>query len=261
MRPHRPLLLLLTLIPVLALGWAGCSRGPLVREAPDLERPADFPHHSAAQIVLLMEQVAERDSLRAFTSQTALEVRSPGRNADATAALRAADTLWASVRGPFGIEAARALVTGDSVYVHDKLKNRLYLGPLTAAAAYLPGPVGPADLFATLTGTLRPRSGPGWVVEADSQYYRLDSPDETFVVDPATWRAVRYERRAGGAVVDRRTFSAFDVVEGRVLPRRVGLESPPAGVSVRPEHERLAPNPGPLDYPFRPGSAERRTLN
>lgn len=249
----------LLFIPALLL-VAGCSAGPLVRDAPDLTAPADFPNHTAEQIFFLMETVAAQDSIAAFSSQAKVEVRSPERSADLSATIRhrAADTLWASARAVLGIEVARALATPDSFAAWDKFNNRLYVGPVSAAAAFLPSAVGTEQLFDTLLGRLRPATTDGWAVEHDSSYYVLadENRDEVFTVDPASWRIVRYEGFVAGQLVDDRTFSAFDIVEGRVLPRRIVFRNPVEDAEVTIEHRSLTLNPASLDFSFSPGDAE-----
>ena len=247
---------------------AGCASGPLVRDAPDLITPAEFPNHTPTQIVALMSAQADSDSLVAFSSQVKVEVRSPERNADLSATIRqrAADTLWATARGPFGIEVARARATPDSFAVHDKLNDRLYIGATAAAAAFRPTPVGTDELFATFLGALRPNgSVSDWTVRAvtlpgsdGERYYTLADTDgrRVFVVDPATWRTVRYEGYADGVLVDERTFSAFDQIDGRILPRRVEIRNPQAGTGLTIEHRKLSLNPTALAFPFSPGNAE-----
>ncbi len=251
------------LVPLLLI--AGCSAGPLVRDAPDLAAPADFPNHTAGQIVLLMETVAGQDSIAAFSSQAKVEVRSSTRDADlaATVRQRAADTLWVSARGPFGIEVARARATPESVEIWDRIGGRLYAGSVEAASQFLPSAVGTRELFDTLLGRLRPATAEGWSVQRDSSRYVLTTDDgaQRFTVDPASWRTVRYERFDGGSLVDERSFSAFDVVQGRVLPRRVALRNPRAGASVTLEHRTLTLNPPGLTFPFSPGDAERIPLD
>lgn len=239
---------------------AGCASGPLVRDAPDLAAPADFPHHTAEQVVQRMEAVAARDSITAFSAQSKLEIRSPERDAalDATIRHREADTLWASVRGPLGIEVARARATPDSFAVHDKLNGRLYVGPAEAAAAYLPTPADTHDLFRSLLGTLRPERGPAWSLRADGRYYHLTdaATQRVFTVDPASWRTVRYQSFAEGVLVDERSFSAFDVIDGRILPRRVELRDPRGGLRLTVEQRRLTLNPDALAFPLSPGDAD-----
>lgn len=255
----------LVLLSFAAVCAAGCSSGPLVRNAPDLYAPAEFPNHNADQVVQLMEVVAAQDSLVAFSSQSSLAIRSPQRNADLAATIRQreADTLWASVRGPFGIEVARARATPDSFAVHDKINGRLYLGPVAAAAAYLPAPTDTRDLFRNLLGTLRPEAGPAWSVRVvDGRYVLTDGPGgRIFTVDPASWRTVRYQGFDEGVLVDERTFSAFDVIDGRVLPRRIELHNPRADTRLTIEQKKLTLNPASLAFPFSPGDAAVRYLD
>lgn len=251
---------------------AGCSSGPLVRDAPDLATPAEFPNHTPAQIVALMSARADSDSLVSFSSQMKLEVRSPDRNADLSATIRqrAADTLWATARGPFGIEVARARATPDSFAVLDKLNGRLYVGATAAAAAFLPTPIDTEDLFATFLGALRPNGTvSNWTVRAvtlpgteGERYYALADAGgrHVYVIDPATWRTVRYEGYADGLLVDERTFSAFDQIDGRILPRRVEIRNPQAGTGLTIEHRKLSLNPTALAFPFSPGDADVQHL-
>jgi hypothetical protein len=254
-----PVLLVLT-----ALLAAGCSVGLLAPAEPS--PPASYPHHTAAQILGAMEAVAARDSLVAFQSQARLEIRSPGQTMDATATLRqrGADTLWASVRGPLNLEVARALFTADSAFVHDRLRNRLLVGPVSAAQALFPGPVGLEEVLRTLTGTLRPDPSVHWIVNAaavdGAPAYWLTAPDgrTRMAVHAASWRVLRYERLAPShGVLDARRFEAFEGVEGRVLPHRIVLSDPSEGLEVTVEHRRLALNPGALAFPFSPGTATR----
>ncbi len=243
---------------------AGCSSGPLVRNAPDLAAPAEFPNHSAEQVLALMAATAAADSITAFSSQAEIKVRTPDRDADLSATIRqrAADTLWASARGPLSIEVARALATPDSFKVLDKLHDRLYLGPVSAAAAFLPVSFSTAELFATLLGTLRPTSE-GWMIRATGEAYQLTDAQATrvFTVDPASWRTVRYQGFVDGVLYDERTFSAFDVIDGRILPRRVEVWNPQSEARLTIEHRKLTLNPPTLAFPFSPGDADVRRLD
>jgi|GEM_PF-492695 len=254
-----PLLLLLG-----AALAAGCAAGPLATTEP--APPAAYPNHSAEQILSAMEAVARRDSLVAFQSQARLEIRSPQQNLDATATLRqrGADTLWASIRGPLSLEVARALFTADSAFVHDRLRNRLFVGTVAAVQTMFPGPVGLEEVMQTLTGTLRPDPAVGWFVNAATvdaaPAYWLTAPDGRLriAVDASAWRVLRYERLAPGlGVVDARRFGAFEAVEGRLLPHRVTLADPSEGLEVTIEHRRLTLNPAALAFPFSPGGAPR----
>lgn len=212
-----------------------------------------------------MAALEAADSLVSFSSQAQISVRTPERDADLSATIRqrAADTLWASARGPLSIEVARALATPDSFEVLDKLHDRLYVGTTEAAATFLPNRIGTRDLFTTLLGTLRPAPDEGWTLRADDRYYSLTDREgrHIFTVDPATWRTVRYQAFADGTLVDERTFSAFDVIDGRVLPRRVAIRNPLSESVITIEHRRLTLNPPALDFPFSPGDADVRRLD
>ena len=255
----------LPLLLALLVAGAGCSSGPLVRNAPDLGAPADFPNHTAEQVVGRMALVAEHDALVAFSSQARLEIRSPERDATVSATIRqrAADTLWASVRGPLGIEVARVRATPDSFAVLDKLNDRLYLGAVADAADYLPTPTDTRDLFDNLLGALRPDPGAAWSLRADAEYYYLTDPvsERVFTVDPASWRTVRYQGFEGGVLVDERTFSAFDEIDGRIVPRRIELRNPRAATRLTIEQRQITLNPAALAFPFSPGDADVHRLD
>lgn len=247
---------------------AGCSSGPLVRDAPDLTAPAEFPNHSAEQVLARMAAVAAADSLVSFSSQAKIEVRSPARDAELSATIRqrAADTLWASARGPLSIEVARALVTEVDFALHDKINDRLYLGPTSAVATYFPASFeadASAELFSTFLGTLHP-TGEGWTLRTIDGYYQLIASGpggRVYTVDPASWRTVRYQRFVDGQLFDERQFSAFDVIDGRILPRRVEVWNPQSETRLTIEHRKLTLNPTTLAFPFSPGDADVRRLD
>jgi hypothetical protein len=241
---------------------AGCS-GPLVRNAPDAEAPADFPHHTAEQIVYQL--TAATAGVGTYRSEARVEVETPEGSQGVSASLRArvADSVYAALRGPLGINVGRGLATADSFFAHDQLGNRFYLGPLATADAYVPGAGEPGALGRTLLGLLVPDPAVAWEIRADSASYVLTSPPSgsprlQYVVDPALWRVTALEETGpDGAVVTRRLFSAFDVVDGVVVPRRVLLAAPRDGLAVTVEHRQLTLNPEALDFPFRrPDDAE-----
>jgi hypothetical protein len=250
----------LSLLILLAALAAGCATAPITAEPPP---DATYPHHSLEQILFAMEDVASRDSLLAYSSQARLAMRSPEQNADGTATIRqrGGDTLWASVRGPLNIEVARALVTADSFHFHDRLRNRLYLGPAEAAQQLFPGPADTHEAFRSITGTLLPDPSVRWYVNASTvdghDVYWLTAPDGRLriAVDPRVWRVRRYERLAAGAVVDRRLYGEFSDVDGRVLPHSIELSDPSSATFLNLEHRRLTLNPPTLAFPFDPAGA------
>lgn len=210
----------------------GCAgpRAPLERSL-----PASFPGHSLEQI--RFQLLAPHDTLRAFRARSSLVIRAPENSGSFSAEMheRRADSLYVSISPGLGIEAARALVTPDSFYFYNRLKNRLVYGPISQAGGLLPEPFTSDDLFANLLGLPVPAAEIDWRIDADEAYYYLHDVRERtlYVVDPALWRVVRYEQRdASGELVERRVFSEFDEFDGVVLPRRLVFE--------RPQDDRLA---------------------
>lgn len=258
----RPLSLSVYGLLSTVLWTTGCA-GPLVRNAPDADAPADFPYHTAAQIVYRL--TAATAGVAAYRSEARVEVETPNGDQGISASLRVrvADSVFAALRGPLGLNVGRGLVTADSFLAHDLLNGRFYLGPLTAADAYVPGAGEPGALGRTLLGFLVPDGSVAWEVQADSVSYVLTEPEaggvrRRYVVDPALWRVTALDEvDADGTVLTRCLFSAFDVVDGIIISRRVVLTAPPEGLAVTVEHRQLTLNPTALDLSFRrPSDAE-----
>ena len=251
------------LAALILLTAAGCS-GPLVRNAPDVEAPADFPGHTAEQIAYQL--ATQAPDIRAFRSEGRLHIESPTISQGIGVSIRAslADSLYAKLRGPLSLDVGRTLITADSILAHDKLNHKFYYGPLEVMDRYVPGAGEPGILAKTLLGMIAPTVTESTMVEADSQFYYVSVMDaaghirEHWTVDPALWRVVRMEERAtDGTVVTSRAFSSFDVVDDFVLPRHVELSSPAEGITITIEHRQLTMNPDPLTFPFsRPRDVE-----
>lgn len=240
---------------VLAALSAGCS-GPLVRDAPDVERPGAFPNHGIATILSAVRSQAE--ALESFESRSRIAVERPGQRATLTARLRQSpDSLYGTLTGPFGIFVGEGLVTPDSFYVDYRFGRAYYLGPLAAAARVVPVPPTSTDLFASLTGTVAPNPALDWTASHDSLRYVLDArvrgTDEVvqrLVVDPALWQVVEAtDYGLDGTILGTRSFSAFDQIDGLVLPRRVTLRAPQEDATVTIEHLSVTVNPAPLSFP------------
>jgi hypothetical protein len=247
----------LLLVIGLALLAAACAPAPLVVDEP--EEPGVYPHHTASQIVEAMHAVAAEDDFDSYSSTGRIELTSPAQNASGNVVLRqrSDEILWASVRGPLNIEVARALVTPDSFAVHDRIQNRLYSGPAEAAQQLFPGPVGLDEVFRALTGTVVPDPDGHWFANASTlegiPIYWLTARDgrTRIAVDPVHWRVRRFEHLTpDGQVVDRRRFSMFESVNGRVLPVYIELSNPAEQTVLLIEHRRLVLNPETLEFPF-----------
>lgn len=253
----RPAALLTLLIGLLFL-LGGCARGPRLAERPDL--PERFPYHSAEQIRYRLR--LPLDTLRAFTGRASLQVHTPEGtdNLSATIAARRDDTLLIRLSPGWGIEAARLLITPDSVLLHDRIHHRLYFGARTELAVRQLPLLTESDPFLSLLGALYPPPG-RWIVTADSGHYYLHDPDGLFryVVDPARWRVMRYERYdPSGTLVESYQFEAFDRFGQVFLPRRLLLERPTVGVTVRLYYRELALNPPDVQFAWNPDARTRR---
>ena len=155
----------------------------------------------------------------------------------------------------------RVLVTPDSFYVYDRIKKRLTYGSRRSAAAALPAALTVEDIFGNLTGTLLPSPAVEWDVEPDSSYYHLTNARRTYVVDPATWRVVRYEEHnRSGQLVDQRLFSAFDRFGDLYLPRRLVFRRPQEETTAALYYRDITLNPEQLQFDLRVSSSAERRL-
>jgi hypothetical protein len=250
-------------LPVLAgaLLVFGCA-GP----RPALERslPGAFPNHSAQQI--RDQLLAPLDTLHAFRARSSLVIRAPENSGSFSAEMhdRRGDSLYVSISPGLGIEAARALVTPDSFFFYDRLKNHVLYGPLSEASGLLPEPFASEDLFDNLLGLPAPEAGIDWLVEADDEHYYLrDSGGRSlYVIDAALWRVIRFEQRdASGKLTERRIFSEFAEFDGVVLPRRLVFERPQDDRMASVYYRSLRLNPVNLRFALDVrDSAERRPV-
>ena len=244
--------LLLLLAP---LALAACTAsGPLVRDAPEGEA-AGYPDHSVATI--LAEVEASVAPVLSAAADGGLRVTQPdgsGQSASFSLRTRLADTTTVVMRGPLGISVARALVTPDSVLVANQLQDQFLVGPLSAAERFVPGASEDARSVRAALGLLVPEAGVAWSRVAVDGTYQLTGrlpggTSRAYTVDPSIWRVVRVvEFDADGRQAGVQEASAWDTVDGVVLPRRVRLEG--AGTAVELEHSRLSVNPADLRLRF-----------
>lgn len=245
------------LLALVALG--GCSRGPLVRDAPDAGPARGFPDHSVAQIVAAVGSSVGR--VQSVAADGKIEIVQDGRSQDATFSLRArltgrpSDSVTVVVRGPLGIEGARGVATADSFFAADRLHRRLYVGRVDAVERYVAGGGSPEQLARTVLGLLVPDPAEAWTVTPTETHYVLRAPlsgggRREVTVDPALWRVVRVRDLApGGTVRAAQEVSDFDRVDGVVVPRRVRVVG--GGIEARLEHRTIALNPSDLRLRFR----------
>lgn len=255
-----PLLPMIRLSVVLAalVVLGGCAKGPLVRDAPDRGTSRGFPDHTASQIVAAV--AASVANVRAASSDGRITLTSGGRSQDATFSLRArfagtaTDSVTVVVRGPLGIEGGRGVVSADSFLAADRINRRLYVGTVDAVERYVPGGGSPEQLARAALGLLVPEADTDWIVTPAANRYVLRAPlagggTRELVVDPALWRVVALrDRDRSGALVGSQEASAFDRVQGVVVPRRVLVTG--GDVEAVLEHRTLALNPADLRLRF-----------
>lgn len=252
-----PLLLLALLLA------AGCASTRPRGDAP-AKLPAGFPNHSAHEIRSHIQRGA--DTLQAFRARASLTLRSPEQSGQFSSDLRSrrGDSLYLTISPGLGIEAARALVTPDSFFLYDRIQNRLLYGDAAGASRIFPIPLDGDDVFLNLLGLVTPPEGIAWRVDADAAHYYLRDPSgrQTYVVDAARWRVVRYEARsAAGEVIEEREFSEFDRFGALYLPRRVVFRRPLEDALAVVYYRDLTLNPGGLSFALRASaSAERRRV-
>lgn len=239
----------------LAVALAGCvPTGPLVRDAPTGTTPTGYPDHSADQIVTAV--AASVAPVLSVAADGDLSFASPEESQSASFSLRArlADSVVVTVRGPLGIEAGRALVTPDSVFLANKLARQLLIGPLSAADALVPGASVDGRAARAALGLLVPEADVAWSVVPTDGLYQLTGrltggTSRSYVIDPALWRVVRVtEFDADGRQAGRQLAEAFDTVDGIVMPRRIRLEQGQTVIDI--EHRRLVLNPADLRLRF-----------
>lgn len=251
----RPLALLLS---GMLLWLGGCARGPRLTPRPEL--PDRFPYHSADQIRYQLR--LPLDTLYAFTGQASLQMRTPEGtdNLSATIVARRNDTLLIRLSPGWGIEAARLLITPDSVLLHDRIHRQLYTGARAELATHRLLLLTESDPFLSLLGALYPPPGL-WQVAADSNSYYLQDPSgqHRYVVDPARWRVVRYEHYdPSGMLMELYYFEAFDRFGQVFLPRRILLERPGSGMTLRLYYRTLQLNPPDVRFTWNPDTRTRR---
>lgn len=232
----------------LLLGLSGCGSGS--KTAAPAALPSAFPNHSANEI--RSEIVRPTDTLRRFSAEARVTVRSPKKTQSFNADIRQnrADSLFMRF-SLFGFEGGRMLMTPDSVFLYNRREGTVRVGPVSEAQQFLPIPVASGKVFANLLGVVAPQPGPNWSLRSDSIRYSLASPDSTerWTVDPRRWRVVRYERRAAdGGVLEVRRFSDFRVVQGVPLPHSVTFRRPPNDMTASLTYRSIDLNPSGLSF-------------
>ena len=186
-----------------------------------------FPHHSTGEIIQQLRLHTQTPQSYHASGRASVRTPESGGSFNAEIYHRSKGKLYMTISPGLGIVAVRALVTPDSFFVYNRLKDELVYGSRARAAAHLPIVLPEDDLFGAMLGLLVPSAGVDWQLVVDSAYYHLESGNRRYTVDPAIWRIVAFEQRnRRGEVVETRAYREFDRIEGHYLPRRVVLRRP-----------------------------------
>lgn len=233
--------------------FSGCARTAPLAPA-DSALPPEFPEHSVQEIEDLIRR--STDTLESFRARASLTVNSPERSGRYSAEIRErrGDSLYISISPGLGIEAARILVTEDSIFVYDRLQNTVLFGSAEEGSSVLPIPLEGEALFRNVTGQVVPRIDADWTVSSDATRYYLSNPSRTeaYAVDPSLWRVVRYTRQTeDGQLLEERRFEDFVNVDGHHLPRRLVFRQPLDDASVILTYREIEANPSALSFDLR----------
>ena len=245
---------------IIAITLASCSGSRKSIDTP-AELPSEFPNHTLAQIYSNLNRLSV--PLHSYEAETSLTVRSPARNGSFSAKIwhRENDSLLINVSPGFGIVAVKTLITPDSFFVHDRINRELTVGQLASLQSILPLPVTSEDIYASMLGLLAPEESDDWDLKSDSRYYTLSGSmsNQSYFIDPVYWRVVRYEERSSsGSLIEERTFSEFENVEGVYLPRRLTFRRPGDKTSASIYFRDMNINPNALSFDFNVSPSVKR---
>ncbi|MBX2822208.1 MAG: DUF4292 domain-containing protein [Rhodothermaceae bacterium] len=228
----------------------------------DAEVPEGFPNHTLEDIQSSLNMLTV--PVDAYIAESSLSVKTPARSGSFSASIshRKNDSLLITI-SMLGIQGVKTLVTPDSFYVHDRINKELTIGGIESLQKVLPLPVTSETLYSSMLGLLQPESMKELELSADSRYYTLLLPDENkkFMIDPAFWRVVRYEERSeDGSLIEERTFSEFDDIEGVYLPRRLTFRRPGDDMSASIYYRDININPRKISFDFKVNPSVQRII-
>lgn len=246
---------------IAALVLSSCARTKPFTAA-EAELPSAFPDHSIRQIERLL--VERADTIPALRARAALSLTSPEQSGRFSSEIRQRgdDSLYLSISPGLGIDAVNVLITADSAFVYDRISNQVRFGSIDEADALLPIPIGGGALSRNLTGQVIPGLDEDWRIRADSAYYYLtsDASSELYVIDPALWRVVRYERRSeSGELLEERLYESHAAVNGYVLPRRIVFRRPVEETTVVLTYREIDVHPTSMSFDLRVRQGARWT--
>ena len=251
---------LLVFIAILSLSACSGSRSTMNN---DLALPSEFPNHTLDQIRTNLAILPL--PLDAYKAETAFSIRTPSQSGSFSASIshKKNDSLLISISPGLGIVAVRTLVTPDSFFVHDRINKELTLGRLESLQRIFPLPSSSEAIYASMLGLLTPEENEDWELEVGNRYYTVSQPtlNTSFIIDPIYWRVVRYEERsASGSLLEERTYSEFDDIDGVFLPRRLTFRRPEDDTAASIYYRDLTINPSSLSFDFNVSSSVQRII-
>lgn len=137
-----------------------------------------------------------------------------------------------TVRG-LGIEVGRALITQDSIFFYDRLKQSLH----TAGSNYpaIPAIFSVQSAIENMLGLVRPTRQLHLRLEQMSDLLVLTDTlqNRAYTIDPALWRIIHVEQRdSTDALIESLYFSDFFTVGEMQYPRRVVYRSPASDINA-----------------------------
>jgi len=225
--------------------------------------PDDFPHHSVSEILSRLPITPE--VFNEFYAETAVALSSPDENGRFSTRItfRRHDSLLIRVRFPLGIEGARVLITQDSGWVYNRIREEVVVGRRDAITNALPGAVFGTNFIGDVLNFITPDPSIPWQLSSDTLRYHLISPDSTvrIDVDPALWRVVRIEHRSlAGMVLEQRSYTDFRTINQQVLPLRLIVSRPAEDTRLSMVLRKLETMPGRLSFDLGLKSDTRRIL-
>jgi len=232
-----------TLISLILLVLIGCTstRTALV-EVEDAVDPSELTIRS---VISKVWEHTPPDSLIAIGD---LAMKSPlytGPEVRAEILHRRADTLLMIFRVPvLGFEAARLLVTQDSLFMYNRIAKQVFVADTTHpvflrifrsrhAMAYLFGYVRPTDPY----GMKLELSQNGLILE-DSLLNR------SYTIDPQYWRVVHFAQRDDmGALIEGFYYNDFFQVGDTYFPRQIIYRNVPEQTNVILTYNRILVDP------------------
>jgi hypothetical protein len=253
----QPFLVSSVLISILFLAGCGGSRGL------DTTKPI------APEDVISLTR--ERNAqVRAVTGFGTISIDTPelSNAGNIEVRLLKPDSLLFEITGPFGVRAAKGLITGSNFTFYNGLENTVAEGATTAKNMknILRLSMEFRDALDIISGTMRiaPRdSNMRMTGKLEDNYYRITYSDanwiEEYLVSLAYQSVKQYTRRdSRGEIVEDITFKDFRKKSGLFMPGIISIERLPTQESLVLSYEQFTLNDLPVDFEFKVPKSARK---